>query len=283
VEVNFFPSWADVLQLSTLSEPEKRRTGKTVRWYLEFCARENLHPGEKGSAIRFIEVVRARYRPSEIVLEGWREANERLIEGMDGTPRLMVQTMYGTGMRLMELLRLRVKDIDFAQHYILVRCGKGNKDRTTPLPSRLLAPLTEHLKRIRILFDSDRSAGVGPVYLPPALARKMPRAGLEWGWSWVWPSRSLSEDPRAEVTRRHHVSDRSFQDALRKAARAASIAKRVTPHVLRHSFATHLLERGVDIRTVQELMGHESVETTQIYTHVMQIPGIGTRSPLDEW
>ena len=205
----------------------------------------------------------------------------RLFENMEGTGRLMAELAYGAGLRLMELLRLRVQDLDLVRARLMVRGGKGDKDRITVLPSRLQQPLAAHLDRLRKLHAEDRAAGLPGVWLPEGLARKYQNAGETWEWQWVFPSRETSMDPVAGVRRRHHLADTTFQNTIKAAARAAQIDKRVTPHVLRHSFATHLLEAGADIRTVQELLGHQSVETTQIYTHVMQKPGLGVRSPLD--
>jgi integron integrase len=195
---------------------------------------------------------------------------------------LMARVMYGGGLRLMELLRLRIKDVDLDQQIITVRGGKGDKDRLAPLAHALVEPLRVHRERIMEVHTGDRAEGVPGVWLPDGLERKYPRAGEEWAWFWLWPDARLSLDPRSGVNRRHHVSERAFQATIKQAARNAGLPKRVTPHVLRHSFATHLLESGTDIRTVQELLGHRSVETTQIYTHVMKRPGLGVRSPLDE-
>ncbi len=210
-----------------------------------------------------------------------RDECRYLFEAMEGTAALMARLMYGAGLRLMELLRLRVQDLDFARGIVIVRSGKGGKDRPTVLPEALRRPLADHLDRVRALYEQDRAGGVAGVWLPPPVEHKMPSAGLEWGWQWVFPSRQLSLDPRAGTMRRHHVLEGAFQAAVRNAANKARIAKRVTPHVLRHSFATHLLEMGSDIRTVQELLGHEDVATTMIYTHVLNRPGVSVRSPLD--
>ena len=205
----------------------------------------------------------------------------RLFAALDGTIQLMVLLAYGSGLRLMELLRLRVQDIDLERLRVTVRAGKGDKDRMTTLPESLVDRLSYHLERIRLLFAKDRAEGVPGVWLPEGLARKYPNAGIEWPWQWFFPSRELMNDPRLEVRRRHHLTDRAMQIAVKTAAARAGIDKRVTPHVLRHSFATHLLEGGTDIRTVQDLLGHQSVETTQIYLHVMKKPGMGVQSPLD--
>ncbi len=184
-------------------------------------------------------------------------------------------------MRLMECLRLRVKDVDFANGQCMVRDGKGQKDRVTVLPESLREPLKRHLARVKLLCEADRRAGVHGVFLPGALEAKSPRAGEAWEWQWVFPAKGLSRDPRSGATRRHHVHPTGLQGAVRQAARLAGIEKRVSCHTLRHSFATHLLAGGYDIRTVQELLGHAHVATTMIYTHVLNRPGVTVRSPLD--
>ncbi|MCB1103327.1 MAG: integron integrase [Cephaloticoccus sp.] len=210
-----------------------------------------------------------------------RDECAALFVQLEGTTRLMAELMYGSGLRLMELLRLRVQDLDLERHRLQVRGGKGDKDRVTVLPGALVSRLREQLEWLRELHQSDREACLPGVWLPEGLARKWPKAGERWQWQWVFPSRETSVDPATGVRRRHHMVDSTFQNLIREAADRAGINKRVTPHVLRHSFATHLLEAGTDIRTVQELLGHQSVETTQIYTHVMTKPGLGVRSPLD--
>ena len=210
-----------------------------------------------------------------------RKECQRLFEAMAGTPRLMAELMYGSGLRVMELLRLRVKDVDLARLQVIVRAGKGDKDRVTMLAESLVERLGAHRDRLRGLYEQDRAAGLAGVWLPEALERKYPGAGTSWEWYWFFPSRQVSLDPHAGVNRRHHLLDGAFQLAIREAARRAGLNKRVTPHTLRHSFATHLLEGGADIRSVQDLLGHVDVATTQIYTHVMNRPGLGLKSPLD--
>jgi integron integrase len=200
---------------------------------------------------------------------------------MDGIPGLMAGLMYGSGIRLMECVRLRVKDIDFARHQIMVRDGKGQKDRVTMLPDRFAAALQEHLARVKAIHTQDLAQGNADVYIWPAMARKYPNAGKEWIWQYVFPAKGLSVDPRSGKVRRHHINENLVQNAVKEAAIQATINKRVSCHTLRHSFATHLLEAGYDIRTVQELLGHANVITTMIYTHVLNRPGLSVKSPAD--
>ena len=261
---------------------------------------EGRELGDKGGFVR----ARKRVRVPVVLNRG---ECERLFQALEGTSRLMAELMFGSGIRLTELLRLRVKDVDLERGQLVVRAGKGDQDRVTVLPASLQEKLRAHRERLRRLHGEDRLKGLPGVWLPEGLERKWPHAGEQWEWQWFWPSRELSVDPRSRIStphpqslspveaereaargdarptvrRRHHVLDATFQHFIRQAARKAKLDKKVTPHVLRHSFATQLLERGTDIRTVQDLLGHKDVATTQLYTHVMQKPGLWVRSPLD--
>ncbi len=206
----------------------------------------------------------------------------KLFGNLRGTALLMAQLQYGAGLRVMELIRLRVQDLDLERGIVTVRSGKGGKDRVTVLPDGLKADLSAHLLSLRKVLERDRAGGVAGVWLPPPVEHKIPKAGERWEWQWLFPSRELSTDPRSGVQRRHHVLEGAYQAAVRQAAQEAELSKRVTPHVLRHSFATHLLAAGHDIRTVQELLGHAHVETTMVYTHVLNKPGVSVKSPLDK-
>ena len=225
-------------------------------------------------------VVRAK-RPQKIPAVLSRAEVTRLLALMDGQVALMASLLYGTGMRLMECVRLRVQDVGFDRNEICVRNGKGGKDRRVPLPRRLRERLLEQVERVRIQHGQDLAAGAGEVFLPHALARKYPNAGREFSWQYVFPSPRESKDPRSGRIRRHHIDEGVLQRAVKVARDRAGIDKPASCHTLRHSFATHLLESGQDIRTVQELMGHKDVSTTQIYTHVLGRGANGVLSPLD--
>lgn len=211
-----------------------------------------------------------------------KEEVVRVLNVMDGVAQLVTKLLYGSGLRLMEGLRLRVQDIDFDMKQIVVRSGKGNKDRVTPLSSSLIPLLQNHLARVQVLHDGDILAGFGEVYLPDALERKYTGAAKEFGWQYVFPSKTLSKDPRSSKVRRHHIDRSVVNKAIKSAVHKLGINKRISAHTFRHSFATHLLQRGTDIRTIQALLGHNDVSTTMIYTHILQQGGHGVTSPLDD-
>ena len=245
------------------------------------CALLFLYRAVLGCALPWLDGIerakRSVRRPS--VISG--EEAARLLTHMQGTPRLVAGLLYGAGLRLREALNLRVKDVDLARTEIVVREGKGAKDRVTMLPELLVEPLREHLVRVRALHALDLRMGLGSAPLPFALARKYPRAGRDWGWQFVFPAQRLCRDPYTGAPVRFHLHESSLQRALARAVRAAGISRPLSPHTLRHAFATQLLRAGYDIRTVQELLGHKDVETTMIYTHVLNRGGRGVRSPLD--
>jgi integron integrase len=228
-----------------------------------------------------IQAARAK-RPERLPTVLNRDDVRRLLTELSGIYRLQAQLLYGSGMRLLECLRLRVKDLDFTYHQITIRNGKGQKDRRTMLPNSLVAPLQTHLEQVQAMHQDDLRQGYGTVFLPDALARKFPNAEREWLWQYVFPSQQRSTDPRSGVIRRRHVDESGLQKAVRSAAQRLAFTNRVTCHTLRHSFATHLLEDGYDIGTIQELLGHADVKTTMIYTHVLNRGGRGVRSPLDD-
>jgi integron integrase len=231
--------------------------------------------------IEWMEGITRAKRPRRLPVVLTRVEVTALLSHMTGVHALMARLMYGTGVRLMECLQLRVKDVELFRHQLIVRQGKGAKDRITMFPASLAGEMTAHLVRIRKLYDADRSAGTAGVELPDAYAIKNPGAAKAWGWHWVFPQDHLSVDPRTSILRRHHAYDETFQRALKRASYKAGIVKPVSSHTLRHSFATHLMEAGYDIRTVQELLGHKDVSTTMIYTHVLNRGGRGVVSPLD--
>lgn len=211
-----------------------------------------------------------------------REEVAAVLSLMDGTPQLVAKLLYGSGLRIVEAVRLRVQDIDYQMKQLTVRAGKGEKDRFTTFPASLTPLLQNHLAGVKTLHQQDLAQGYGEVYLPHALARKYPTAAKEWGWQYVFPARHLSIDPRSGITRRHHVDPGVINKAIKVAVRQAGLTKHISAHTFRHSFATHLLQRGTDIRTIQQLLGHADVATTMIYTHVLQQGGQGVPSPLDD-
>ncbi len=225
------------------------------------------------------DVVRAK-KPERLPVVLSKPETNSLLSRMDGVNRLMASLLYGSGLRLMECLRLRVSDIDFHKKLIIVRNGKGGKDRVTLFPEPLIPLLQDHLQKVKLIHKADLERGAGSVFLPNALDKKYPNAPKEWGWQYVFPAKNLSTDPRTGIVRRHHIHEKQLQHAVKKAVREAGIHKKASCHTLRHCFATHLLEQGHDIRTIQELMGHKDIRTTQVYTHVLGRHTSGVTSPL---
>jgi integron integrase len=228
-----------------------------------------------------IDAVRAE-RKVNVPVVLTREEVSRIIAVMEGVPQLIVKLLYGSGLRVLEAVRVRVKDVDFAMKQVTVRSGKGEKDRFTTLPASLIPLLQNQLQRVKAYHEQDLAAGHGAVYLPYALERKYPGAARDWSWQYLFPARDVSTDPRSGVVRRHHVDPAVVNKAIKVAARRVGLTKVISAHSFRHSFATHLLQRGTDIRTIQELLGHADLATTMIYTHVVQQGGQGVPSPLDD-
>lgn len=235
----------------------------------------------KQSLDQEINAVRAN-RKITIPVVMTREEVAQIIALMEGVPQLVVKLLYGSGLRIMEAARLRVQDIDYNFKQITVRSGKGAKDRITTFPISVIPLLQNHLAKVRVIHNRDLEQGYGEVYLPNALARKYPNAAKEWNWQYVFPARNISVDPRGGKVRRHHVDPSVINKAIKAAVHKAGLTKRISAHTFRHSFATHLLQRGTDIRTIQALLGHKDVATTMIYTHVLQLGGQGVLSPLDD-
>jgi integron integrase len=251
-------------------------TQNQARSALLFLYRHVLHR----KSLALDNVVQAS-KPQRLPTVLTRQEAQQVIGQLTGLHQLMAKLLYGSGLRLLECLRLRVKDIDFAKRQIIVRQGKGDKDRVTLLPASLIQPLQVHLAAVKLRHADDLAKGYGAVYLPYALAEKYPNAPTEWGWQYVFPADQLSLDPRSGQTRRHHYLESTLQKAVRQAVLRTGIPKPVSCHTFRHCFATHLLESGYDIRTVQELLGHKDVATTMIYTHVLNHGPLAVRSPLD--
>lgn len=251
-------------------------TQNQARCALLFLYREVL-----AMELPWLDNVEHAKTPKRLPVVLTRDEVQAVLLRLGGTHWLVASLLYGTGMRILECLRLRVQDIDMKRREILIRDGKGAKDRVTMLPLTLVAALQAHLVKVRELHDIDLQQGFGAVYMPTALDRKYPNAAKEWRWQYVFPAARLSADPRTQAVRRHHVQEQAIQRAVKQAVRDADLTKAATPHTFRHSFATHLLEAGYDIRTVQELLGHSDVATTMIYTHVLNKGGKGVTSPLD--
>ncbi|MFK5968635.1 MAG: integron integrase [Candidatus Marithrix sp.] len=234
-----------------------------------------------GKPLEGVEATRS-HKIQRIPVVLTREEVKQILSLLENTSGLLAKLLYGCGLRITEAVRLRVQDIDYGYKQITVRNGKGMKDRVTPFPESVEPILTNHLQRVKAIHNLDLANGYGTVYLPHALARKYPNAEQEWNWQYVFPSKKLSEDPRSGITRRHHTDQSVINKAIKKVVENLGITKKVSAHTFRHSFATHLLQRGTDIRTIQSLLGHKDLETTMIYTHVLKQGGEGVKSPLDD-
>ena len=287
-----------ILHFNMKSRDDLSSGAEKIERFLTFLAREkNVAPATQNQAMNAlvffykhvlkqqldedINAERATEKPKvPVVLT--RDETKRIIAAMDGISQLVVKLLYGSGLRIIECLRLRVHDLDFNMKSITVRSGKGDKDRITTFPPSLREPFENHLKKAKIIHEQDLNDGFGEVYLPYALSRKYPNAAKQWQWQYVFPSKSRSVDPRSGVTRRHHLAPGSINNAIANAVKVAGVNKRVSAHTFRHSFATDLLRRGTDIRTIQSLLGHSDVKTTMIYTHVLQQGGEGVISPLED-
>jgi len=269
-EINAFLSWLAVTK-NVAAATQNQALNALVFLYHQVLKTD---PGDFG------DVVRAK-KPKRLPVVLSREEVVAVLLNLHGEEWLMANLLYGSGLRLMECLRLRVKDLDFSQGEVVIREGKGDKDRRSMLPQLLVEPLTKHLNKVKAIHEDDLNAGYGQVWLPGALSRKYPSADREWKWQYVFPASRRSKDPESGLVRRHHRYESVLQKAVKYAARVAKITKPVGPHTFRHSFATHLLEAGYDIRTIQELLGHKDVSTTMIYTHVLNQGARGVLSPLD--
>ena len=246
------------------------------------CAILFLYKEVLNQGLDWLQNIKSAKRSERVPVVLSKSEVEAVFPSLEGVYWMAGHILYGAGLRIMECVRLRVKDIDFEMNQIDVRDGKGKKDRRTVFPQVIKDPLKRHLKKVKVLHENDLSEGYGEVYLPFALERKYPNANKEWGWQYVFPSKKRSVDPRSDKIRRHHIDEKTIQRAIKKAAKKLHINKQVSCHTLRHSFATHLLESGYDIRTVQELLGHKDVRTTMIYTHVLNKGGQGVISPSDQ-
>ena len=287
-----------VLHFNMKSRDDLSEGEKKIETYLTFLARDrNVAPSTQNQALNALvflykhvlkpplnEEINAERaaRKVKIPVVLTRDETKRIIGAMTGIHQLVVKLLYGSGLRIIECLRLRVHDIDFGMKALTVRSGKGDKDRVTTLPPSLGTPLEAHLRHVKIVHEGDLANGYGEVYLPHALARKYPNATRKWQWQYVFPSQSLSTDPRTGIVRRHHLDPSPINKAIAKAVRTAGVQKQVSAHTFRHSFATDLLRRGTDIRTIQSLLGHKDVQTTMIYTDVLQQGGEGVISPLED-